>query len=66
MYGLFNDAFNSLDYETSDCRLINETPTHGGEFEYLHCSSVSHRRQQKGNPVPGGITGPPCSWGIYK
>jgi hypothetical protein len=23
---------------------------------------VSHKRQQKGNPVPGGITRLPCSW----
>jgi hypothetical protein len=25
---------------------------------------ASCRRRQKGNLVPGGITGPPCSWGI--
>jgi hypothetical protein len=36
----------------------------GGGFEYLHCSPASHRRGQKGNPVPGGITGPLCTWGI--
>jgi hypothetical protein len=24
---------------------------------------VSRRRRRKGNPVPGGITGPPCHWG---
>jgi hypothetical protein len=25
---------------------------------------ASRRRRRKGNPVPGGITGSPCSWGI--
>jgi hypothetical protein len=34
------------------------------EVEYLHLSHASHRRQRKRNPVPGGIIGPPCSWGI--
>jgi hypothetical protein len=37
----------------------------GGELEYLHRSPASHKRRHKMNPVPGGITGPPCSWG-YK
>jgi hypothetical protein len=32
--------------------------------EYLHRSPASGKRRRKGNPVPGGITGPPCSWGI--
>jgi hypothetical protein len=36
----------------------------GGGFEYLHRSPASRRRRRKGNPVPGGVTGPPCSWGI--
>jgi hypothetical protein len=31
----------------------------------FHRSPDSLRRGRKGNPVPGGITGPPCSWGIY-
>jgi hypothetical protein len=53
MYGLFNNAFNSLDYETSDGRLINEPPTHGGEFKYLRYSSVSRRKQQKGTQFLG-------------
>jgi hypothetical protein len=35
----------------------------GGGVEYLHCRPASCRRQQKGNPMPGDITGPPCSWG---
>jgi hypothetical protein len=34
------------------------------EFEYLHHSPMSRRRQRKRNPVPEGVTGPPCSWGI--
>jgi hypothetical protein len=33
----------------------------GGGLEYLHCS---HANQQEENPVPGGITGSPCSWGV--
>jgi hypothetical protein len=33
----------------------------GGGFKYLHRSPASRRKRRKGNPVPGGITGPPCS-----
>jgi hypothetical protein len=29
-------------------------------LEYLQRSSVSHRRQQRGNLMPEDITGPPC------
>jgi hypothetical protein len=36
----------------------------GGGVEYLHRRPASRRRRLKGNPVPGCITGPPCSWGI--
>jgi hypothetical protein len=36
----------------------------GGGLQYLHRSPASRRRRRKGNPVPGGITGPPCSRGI--
>jgi hypothetical protein len=36
----------------------------GGGLEYLHLSPASRKRRRKGNPVPGGITEPPCSWGI--
>jgi hypothetical protein len=35
----------------------------GGGLEYLHRSPTSHKRRQKGNPVPGGITGSSCFWG---
>jgi hypothetical protein len=38
-------------------------PLRGGGFEYLHRSLASRRRRRKGNAVPEGITGPPCSWG---
>jgi hypothetical protein len=38
--------------------------TCGGGAEYFHRSPASRRRRQKGNPVPGDITGSPCSWGI--
>jgi hypothetical protein len=41
----------------------SETPR-GGRFDYLHHSPASRRRRLKGNPVPGGITGPPFSGGI--
>jgi hypothetical protein len=40
-----------------------DTP-YGGGLEYLHRCPASRKRRQKGNPVPGDITGPPCSWGI--
>jgi hypothetical protein len=33
----------------------------GGGFEYLYRSPASGKRRRKGNPVPGVITGPPCS-----
>jgi hypothetical protein len=34
-------------------------------IEAVFFLAVLHRRQRKGNPVSGGITGPPYSWG-YK
>jgi hypothetical protein len=30
-------------------------------LEYLYRIPASHRRRRNGNPLPGGITGPPCS-----
>jgi hypothetical protein len=36
----------------------------GGGVEYLLRSLARRRTRRKGNPVPGAITGPPCSWGI--
>jgi hypothetical protein len=36
----------------------------GGGVEYLHRSPDSRRMRRKGSSVSGGITGPPCSWGI--
>jgi hypothetical protein len=33
-------------------------------MEARHRSPASRRRRRKGNPVPGGITGSPGSWGI--
>jgi hypothetical protein len=47
-----------LDYLTT----LSLTPF-GGGFEYLHRSPESRRRRRKWNPLPGGITGPPCFWG---
>jgi hypothetical protein len=46
-------------------KLFHKLTPCGGGLEYLHRCPASRKRQQKGNPVPGGITGPPCSWG-YK
>jgi hypothetical protein len=37
----------------------------GGGLEYLHRSPASRKRRRKGNPVPEGLAGPPCSWGIW-
>jgi hypothetical protein len=37
----------------------------GGGLEYLHRSPASSDRRQKGNPVPGDISGPPVPGG-YK
>jgi hypothetical protein len=34
--------------------------SYGGGLEYLHRNSESRIRRRNGNPVPGGITGPPC------
>jgi hypothetical protein len=50
---LYNEDLTYLKLETS----------YGGGFEYFHRSPASRKRRRKGNPVPGGITGPPCSWG---
>jgi hypothetical protein len=36
----------------------------GGGVEYLDRNPASRRRRRRGNPVIGGTTGPPCSWGI--
>jgi hypothetical protein len=57
-------AENTLPHITWLTRVIGSIPW-GGGLEYLHCSPASRKRRRKGNPVPGDITGPPCSWG-YK
>jgi hypothetical protein len=43
--------------------VIEKSTPWGGRLEYFHCSPESRRRQQKGNLVPEGITGPPCQRG---
>jgi hypothetical protein len=48
----------------SDMFWMREFPC-GGGVQYLHRSPASRRRRRKGNPVPGGIIGLPCSWGIW-
>jgi hypothetical protein len=40
---------------------VTKEPCGGG---FSTAVPASRKRRQKGNPVPGGITGPPCSWGI--
>jgi hypothetical protein len=44
--------------------LISVSIPRGGGFEYFHRSLASRKRRRKEKPVPGGITGPPYSWGI--
>jgi hypothetical protein len=41
----------------------SKDPCEGG-LESLHRIPASSKRRQKGNPVRGGITRPPCSWGL--
>jgi hypothetical protein len=36
----------------------------GSGIEYHHHTPVSRKSRQKGNPVPGDISVPPCYWGI--
>jgi hypothetical protein len=55
----FNFDFKDVGYIYRDMSLQI-----GGGLEYLHRSLASRKRRCKGNPVPGGITAPPCSWGI--
>lgn len=38
-------------------------PCEGG-LQYP-CRNPDSRRWRKENPIPGGITGPPCHWGAY-
>jgi hypothetical protein len=45
-------------YASRDSRLALQGSNH------LHRRRASRKRRRKGNPVPGGITGPPCSWGF--
>jgi hypothetical protein len=42
---------------------ISTDPCIGG-LEYFQRNPASRKRRQKGIPMPGGITWPPCSWGI--
>jgi hypothetical protein len=56
LFVLLNIALCSAYYTVSAC-------PRGGGIEYFHRSPASRKRRQKGNPVPGGITGPLCSWG---
>jgi hypothetical protein len=55
---------NQLKSEIFNANVPHKITQCGGGLEYLHNSPASHKRWQKGNSVPRGITGPPCSWGI--
>jgi hypothetical protein len=54
-------------------RLCNENqlPVRAEDFQpdgwsgHFQLRLTSSRSQRKGNTVPGGITGPPCSWRIW-
>jgi hypothetical protein len=37
----------------------------GGGLEYFHRSTASHKRLRKGNPLSGGISRSPCTWGMW-
>jgi hypothetical protein len=37
----------------------------GIRLEYRHHSTVGRKRRWKGNPLPGDVTGPPCSRGTW-
>jgi hypothetical protein len=55
----------SVFYSVRAKGLYNEdTIPCGGRFEHFHRSPASRTRWRKVNPVSGGITWPPCSWGI--
>jgi hypothetical protein len=43
----------------TDTHATIEVPYESG-VEYMRRSLANHRRRRKGNPVPRGITGPPC------
>jgi hypothetical protein len=70
------DCYETVFSVGSTPRPHNEDPGHNrlrywgcdtssaGGFEYLHRSPMSCRGWRKGNPVPGGITGPHSSQGI--
>jgi hypothetical protein len=58
------ELISGTKFKASSVGELVNTPCGGGGVEYFHRSPASRRRPRKGNPVPGGITGPPCSWGI--
>jgi hypothetical protein len=57
--------FNSVVSKEHAAVLPLITPC-GGGLEYLHRSPASCKRRQKGNPLPGSITGLLCSWGSLR
>jgi hypothetical protein len=62
---LFSVRYEQVRYEACVIRSYFPQSPYGGGFEYLQRSPARRRRRRKENPVPGGITGPPCSWGMY-
>jgi hypothetical protein len=56
------DREDKLQFVSTRVRYCQCEPVfEGGEEQVV---PASRKRRQKGNPVPGGITGPLCSWGI--
>jgi hypothetical protein len=49
------NSITENNYEIDESKKINNKHTGKG---------ASRRRRRKRDPVPGGITRPPCSWGI--
>jgi hypothetical protein len=57
-------VFYAVPVVSKESRQLVLPSPRGGRFEYFHRIPASSRSQRKGKPMPGGITGPPCSWGI--
>jgi hypothetical protein len=58
------DGGEKREYKDVAVRTNTSRDPCGGWVEYVHLSPASRRWRRKGNPVSGGLTGPPCFWGI--
>jgi hypothetical protein len=62
--GAQRGAYIRTESENQEFRYSYMTPYPcEGRLEYLHRIPASRKRRRKGNPVPRGMTGPPCTWG---